>query len=692
VRALLARVDATCPGRRSRRGPVPVTILAAWRKVAHSAQGTAMAQKVIVLGGGVAGLSAAHELVERGFDVEVYEALAIPGGKARSIGVPGSGTRGPNGMRKNLPGEHGFRFFPRFYTHVTDTMQRIPFGRDRTVFDNLVDTTRVQLARFDRPPIELISRSPTTLGDVKVLLGDLSLLFRGELDLSHEEIAFFASRVWQIVTSCHERRANEYEKIGWWQFIGAAARSPAYQKLLGHGITRSLVAAKADLASTKTIGDIFVQLLFDIAEPGPSCDRVLNGPTNDVWISPWLEHLVARGVRYHLGTRVAAIGCAQGRIRDVTVRSNQRTYRVTGDYYISALPVEDLVPLLTPSLLAADPSLANLRQLEQATSWMNGIQIFLTEDVPLAHGHTIYVDSPWALTSISQRQFWSEVDLSQYGDGNVKGVISVDISEWEQKGLNGKTAKECNPQELSREVWEQLKRSLNHGNSEVLKDEYLHEWFLDPDVQLREGANDTNEEPLLVNLVNTWALRPEAVTRIPNLFLASDYVRTYTDLATMEAANEAARRAVNGILQASGTAAPACALWKLHEPEIFAPWRALDLLRYQQGLPWDDTLVTLGLAALNLGQAAVHAWERKSETSGDIPGSDGGTRGSASQLGRTTTALIQNAMQLVALRSAEAEAAAQALGFQADATPATAVAAGRVSPRGGRGRVRILSR
>ena len=254
-----------------------------------------MAQKVVVLGGGVAGLSAAHELVERGFDVEVYEALPIPGGKARSISVPGSGTLGPNGMRKDLPGEHGFRFFPRFYSHVTDTMKRIPYGRNRTVFDNLVDTTRVQLARFDRAPIELINRSPRTLGDVRALLDDMGLLYRGDLDLSHDDLAFFASRVWQIVTSCHERRVNEYEKIDWWDFIDAEARSRAYQKLLGHGITRSLVAAKADLASTKTIGDIFVQLLFDIVEPGPSSDRVLNGPTNDVWISPWVEYLRRAG-------------------------------------------------------------------------------------------------------------------------------------------------------------------------------------------------------------------------------------------------------------------------------------------------------------------------------------------------------------------------------------------------------------
>lgn len=40
-----------------------------------------MGKKVAVLGGGVAGLTAAHELVDRGFEVEVYEFKAIPGGR-----------------------------------------------------------------------------------------------------------------------------------------------------------------------------------------------------------------------------------------------------------------------------------------------------------------------------------------------------------------------------------------------------------------------------------------------------------------------------------------------------------------------------------------------------------------------------------------------------------------------------------
>ena len=55
---------------------------------------------------------------------------------------------------------------------------------------------------------------------------------------------------------------------------------------------------------------------------------------------------------------------------------------------------------------ALDPSLANLAPLSDSVQWMNGIQFYLTRDVPITHGHIIFVDSPWALTAVSQRQFW----------------------------------------------------------------------------------------------------------------------------------------------------------------------------------------------------------------------------------------------------------------------------------------------
>jgi hypothetical protein len=97
-----------------------------------------------------------------------------------------------------------------------------------------------------------------------------------------------------------------------------------------------------------------------------------------------------------------------------------------------------------------------------------------------------------------------------------------------------------------------------------------------------------------VNTANSWSLRPEASTGIANLFLASDYVRTNTDLATMEGANEAARRAVNGIIARSGAAVPLCQVWPLHEPGVLAVLRWFDRRRFAKGLPWTSELPWLG--------------------------------------------------------------------------------------------------
>jgi hypothetical protein len=105
--------------------------------------------------------------------------------------------------------------------------------------------------------------------------------------------------------------------------------------------------------------------------------------------------------------------------------------------------------------------------------------------------------------------------------------------------------------------------------------------FLDPAIVFPNPTSAANLEPLLINTAGSWADRPDARTRIPNLWLASDYVRTHTDLATMEAANEAARRAVNAILAASGSSARPCAVWKLREPPAFAAARALDRVRWK---------------------------------------------------------------------------------------------------------------
>src|SRR5579862_8647632 len=153
-----------------------------------------MADSVAVLGGGVAGLSAAHELMERGIPVVVYERKSVLGGKARSIPVPGSGTMG----RRDLPGEHGFRFFPGFYKHITDTMRRIPLAQGRSVFDNLTTATRILLARSGKTEIISISGVPKNLEDLRVFLRQIFI----PLGVPLTEADFFVSRLLVLATSC----------------------------------------------------------------------------------------------------------------------------------------------------------------------------------------------------------------------------------------------------------------------------------------------------------------------------------------------------------------------------------------------------------------------------------------------------------------------------------------------------------
>jgi uncharacterized protein with NAD-binding domain and iron-sulfur cluster len=522
---------------------------------------------VAVLGGGVAGLSAAHELAERGFAVTVYEQRDAPGGKARSIPYAGSGAGG----RADLPGEHGFRFFPGFYRHLPDTMGRIPSG-SKTVRDHLVGATRILFAQTGGPN-EIIAPAhlPESAEDFAVLVRFLREAAT-QVGVPPQEYAVLVERLLTLLTSCDERREQQWDRQSWWEFTGAERRSAAFQRFLADGLTRTLVAARGREMSARTGGLVLVQLLQDLTRAGGRADRVLDAPTSEVWIDPWVEHLAARGVELRLSEPVEALHLAGGRLSGATVAGRA----VQADHYVAALPVEVMRQLASPALRAAEPRLNGLDRL--VTRWMNGVLFYLDRDVPLVNGHAIYVDSEWSLTSISQKQFWPGVDLAQRGDGRTRGILSVDVSEWQRPGpRTGKVAQLCSREEIFDEVWGQLEDHLDGALGGVT----VVDRVLDPAIVFPNPTAAANLEPLLVNTAGSWADRPEAATRIPNLWLASDYVRTHTDLATMEAANEAARRAVNGILEATGSGARRCDVWRLREPQVFAAARALDKVRWR---------------------------------------------------------------------------------------------------------------
>ncbi len=639
-------------------------------------------EKVVIIGGGIAGLTAAHELIERDFDVALYERRPRLGGKAASVRVPND--------PKGYPGEHGFHFFPAWYRHVRDTMRRIPVrGRrdwvgEHSVLDYLVPTDRNLLARYDSDPVPILLHSPKTTNQAQALLTFARQLFAMGLPVA--DVTLFFKRLGAFVRTPEEEREKEYDAQSWWNFLSAGERSEAFRTLT-IATTRTLVAAKAEIASAYTIALLAVRTLFD-SPLKPDC--VLDGPTSETWFDPWRSYLEGRGVEFHCERELDSIQfdgagpCIQSvafvsstdllRVRQlravlsastpqqandrlrsflelqrqplpshVTVTDGKGERReqydpnklahihslamaklralsppepvdAPADYYVFALPVEQMAYYVNRSttLLSYAPSLRNIVALSASVDWMAGIQYYLKYPLKLSPGHIVCADSEWALTAVEQTQFWKYVSIP---DG-VQSILSVDISAWDKKGRTlRKEAFLCTKAEIKKEVWEQLKASFNRaGEQDVLRDAAIIDYYIDDDIierydrkkqaafalgrdralnrvaQTVAGADELltaaaadpdapfvfgdrlelNVEPLLINRPGSLALRPTAKTKIRNMFLAGDYVKTATNLACMEGANEAARHAVNAILDAAGSKYDRCRTWRFEDGETLA--------------------------------------------------------------------------------------------------------------------------
>ncbi len=180
--------------------------------------------------------------------------------------------------------------------------------------------------------------------------------------------------------------------------------------MLAVGLTRNLVAARADLASTRTIGNMAEAFITNVIVRDQSqgegrFDRVLDGPTNEVWIDPWVAHLQSLGVRFKVGVTVESLRMRRGRIASAVVRDLQgRAEAIDAEWFVCALPVERALPLWNRQIRAADPKLA---QGERADYGLDERDPVLPRPPaaagPWAHS---FIDSPWALTALSQQQFW----------------------------------------------------------------------------------------------------------------------------------------------------------------------------------------------------------------------------------------------------------------------------------------------
>ncbi len=539
--------------------------------------------RIAIIGSGIAGMTAAHELIERGFQVTVYESRLSLGGKARTIFAPNTETVSTLG----LPGEHGFRVFGGFYKHTFDIMKRIPFENNiNGVYDNLYSNQRTTVTIANGKTFHIPLKTNFTQMTLQSLGNWLRDVFSfNDIGISPYEIGIFINRLMIILQSCDERRYAEYEKIIWFDFLKSPNASPLFMEIFGSGLVTLIQAIRGHEASARTIALAFYNTFSQVFENPKGGVRSLNAPTTVAWIQPWKEFLERKGVVFKTDHRLNQLVLNENNsIKSAVFSTEDKVVEITADYFLSAISIEGIKLLIQNSGLDND-NLEMTKTKALTSKWLVGAQYFLDTDVRFSEDFLMISQSPWAVTAVASNVFWKK-HVDSYSDGKAKGLISVDISEWEKPGiLFGKPAKNCTSEEVRAEVWAQILQGADPSTRLKLKNAKILNWTMDPTMHFAPNENSYNDG-LFMNIADSWKNRPDQKTNYSNLILAGDFTQTWTDLACMEGACESGKRAANAILSIHANEnASKIKIMRPDEPAAFFWARIKDKTRFSLGLP-----------------------------------------------------------------------------------------------------------
>lgn len=447
-----------------------------------------MARGVIV-GGGLAGLACALDLVDRGVDVVVLEAAPRAGGKA------GADPDGAGVLR-----DHGLHIFPGWYVNVREILERIGAA------GALVDHHQVAYVERGAFPDGLrVLREPIGLANLfhNTFRGPLpwhqSLLYQYfMLDLAGQP---FSRRSWL------DRVSETGLLYGRWYRTEAVARFCDYNVLHAASVNADEISAQ----SWQYV------LRYWLKTPSPFFS-ILDGDLQTRFIAPLVAHLGARGVTVHTGREVVGLDVdAGGRLAGVRWRDGAGGTGVeTGDVYVLSTPPEAAARLVDDRVFAHAPELGAVNRLR--TEPMTGFHVELSTKIPrLGADFLFLVGTEYAL---------SVIDVTPSAPTTTLSCVV---------GWFG-PLRSLSDAFVRRLLIDELRAYLPFPASSVTRS-YLH---------------NNVSAPLFINTVGAWPDRPAPRSSIPNLYLAGDFCKNAIDLATMEGAVVSGRQTAQVALRDLG--------------------------------------------------------------------------------------------------------------------------------------------
>jgi uncharacterized protein with NAD-binding domain and iron-sulfur cluster len=497
------------------------------------------AKTVAVFGGGIAGLTVAHEFVKLGYKVKVFEANSDAGGFFRSA------------RRKedlDMPSEYSWHGMGPWYNNFFELIKEIPFDEHSSLYENILS----------RPVVFGLAPNSGTahFGDSNSKNVDLENLF--SMTTKEKWLwSWLMVKAWCSNTRSDEQYSNINAKEAWRPYLDASTLS-TWSATFG-----PWVGSDWHQVSFHHVAHFFrKQLVTKYSyhhkgdnEGGPwehtarTGWLLLNGPSSEVWFDKWVDDLKQKQVEFYWRTPLHRLNFEENKITGAELDNGET---VQADIYVLALN-----PFCAADILARTPVLEDKPQLnlfkplvKQGPHTQVSFRIGFKEKMswPRQRCALVISDSAFNLTLFSQEQAWGKP--SSLGE-DIQSLWTVTACVSKVPGpVHDLCLEQCTEEQFLDEVLFQLKqchaldelvKKANGGKSwqdfSMVKIKVWHEWAFSP-----EGI--TSAQPKWVNSTNTQQYMPQQKTTISNLVLAGAHTKTTADVWSIEAAVESGKLAV----------------------------------------------------------------------------------------------------------------------------------------------------
>lgn len=454
------------------------------------------ARRAAVVGGGIAGISAASHLAERGFGVALFEKEPYLGGKVGSWKADVGG-----GVEMQI--EHGFHAFFRQYYNFLDFLKRIGAEKYLEPIDDYLILTQAH-GNFSFQGI-----------DTTPIYNLLSMARKGIYSLPRMALNPKAQKMQALFRYEPESTFAQYDQVSFADFARSAALPDRLVRIFT-SFARAFFSEPSRMSMAEMIkGFHFYFLSNDL---GLLYDY-MNEDFAVSLLGPVFAHFEKHGVSWHLNAPVES------------VEREGKGYRVNGVPFDDLVIATDVVGTRkiaekSPWLREEAPILAAQMSALRPSQRYAVLRLWLDRDIRSDLPIFVFTDREVLLDSISLYHRMQETSRRwvEENGGSVIELHSYAVPD------------AIRDQEEARA---QLIREFETYFPEIKGAVIRHEFM-----QFRQDFASF--------AIGEYAGRPTVQTEIPNLFLAGDWVRLSCPAMLMEAAHTSGMIAANHLLSAQG--------------------------------------------------------------------------------------------------------------------------------------------